>query len=136
MTINMGGVDRIVRVVAGVALVAWALTSGPVWAWIGIVPIATAAIGWCPLHPVRDPDRRQALTTRWSAWAGPFRSGRDILSCPSVAHVRENGRRSVRTTSTPSATPPWTPSAESPRLPDSGNTRQFVASPANRAMPV
>jgi hypothetical protein len=50
MTINMGGADRIVRVVAGVALMAWALTSGPVWAWIGIVPIATAAIGWCPLY--------------------------------------------------------------------------------------
>ena len=50
MKTNMGGADRIVRVVVGVALVAWALTSGPVWAWIGIVPIATAAIGWCPLY--------------------------------------------------------------------------------------
>jgi len=50
MKTNMGGADRIVRVIVGVALVAWALTSGPVWAWIGIVPIATAAIGWCPLY--------------------------------------------------------------------------------------
>ena len=50
MKTNMGGADRVVRIVAGVALVAWALTSGPVWAWIGVVPIATAAIGWCPLY--------------------------------------------------------------------------------------
>ena len=50
MKSNMGGADRIVRVVVGVALVAWALTSGPIWAWIGVVPIATAAIGWCPLY--------------------------------------------------------------------------------------
>jgi hypothetical protein len=50
MKTNMGGADRMVRVVVGVALVAWALTSGPVWAWIGVVPIATAAIGWCPLY--------------------------------------------------------------------------------------
>ena len=48
MKTNMGVVDRIVRGVAGMALIVWALTGGPVWAWIGILPLATAAIGWCP----------------------------------------------------------------------------------------
>ena len=50
MKTNIGGIDRIVRIVAGVVLVVWALTSGPWWAWIGVVPLATALIGWCPLY--------------------------------------------------------------------------------------
>jgi len=50
MTSNMGGVDRTVRVLAGLGLLAWVLTGGPVWAWIGVVPLATAAIGWCPAY--------------------------------------------------------------------------------------
>ena len=50
MKTNMGSVDRIVRGVAGIGLVAWALTGGPVWAWIGVVPLATAALGWCPAY--------------------------------------------------------------------------------------
>ena len=48
MKVNIGSVDRIVRGVAGVALIGWALMGGPVWAWIGILPLATAAMGWCP----------------------------------------------------------------------------------------
>ena len=50
MKTNMGSVDRIVRGVAGIALIAWALRGGPVWAWIGVVPLLTAAIGWCPAY--------------------------------------------------------------------------------------
>jgi hypothetical protein len=50
MKTNVGGIDRIVRGVAGIGLIAWALTGGPVWAWIGVVPLATAALGWCPLY--------------------------------------------------------------------------------------
>ena len=50
MKANVGGIDRIVRGVAGVGLIAWALMGGPVWAWIGVVPLLTAAIGWCPAY--------------------------------------------------------------------------------------
>lgn len=50
MKTNIGGVDRGVRVVVGVALIVWALTGGPWWAWIGLVLLATAAIGFCPLY--------------------------------------------------------------------------------------
>jgi hypothetical protein len=50
MTANVGGIDRIVRSAAGIGLIAWALTGGPVWAWIGVVPLLTAAIGWCPAY--------------------------------------------------------------------------------------
>jgi len=51
MQTNVGSVDRIVRVVGGAALIALAAT-GTVGAWgyIGIVPILTAAIGWCPAY--------------------------------------------------------------------------------------
>jgi hypothetical protein len=53
MKLNVGGIDRILRIVVGLALVAWALfADGPVWAWIGIVPLATGAIGFCPLYPM------------------------------------------------------------------------------------
>ncbi len=37
MKLNVGGIDRILRIVVGLALVAWALMGGPVWAWIGVV---------------------------------------------------------------------------------------------------
>ena len=50
MKTNVGGIDRIVRGVAGAGLIAWALMGGPVWAWIGVIPLATALIGWCPLY--------------------------------------------------------------------------------------
>jgi hypothetical protein len=50
MKTNMGSVDRIVRGVAGVGLIGWALMGGPVWAWIGVVPLGTALMGWCPAY--------------------------------------------------------------------------------------
>jgi hypothetical protein len=51
MTKNMGMVDRAVRAVVGVALVALAATGTiGAWGWIGVVPLATAAIGWCPAY--------------------------------------------------------------------------------------
>lgn len=51
MKVNEGSLDRILRVLAGLALIAWAaFFGGPVWAWIGLVPLATGAIGMCPLY--------------------------------------------------------------------------------------
>jgi hypothetical protein len=50
MKANMGGIDRIVRGAAGIGLIAWALTGGPAWAWVGVVPLLTAAVGWCPAY--------------------------------------------------------------------------------------
>lgn len=53
MTTNVGSIDRVLRVLIGVALLAFALFSGHTYAWIGyigVVPLLTAAIGWCPLY--------------------------------------------------------------------------------------
>ena len=50
MRTNEGMIDRVVRAVIGIALIAWALLGGPIWAWIGVVPLVTAAVGWCPVY--------------------------------------------------------------------------------------
>ena len=52
MKLNVGGIDRPLSIVVGLALVAWALFGGPVWAWIGVVPLATGLIGFCPIYPI------------------------------------------------------------------------------------
>ncbi|WP_022962465.1 YgaP family membrane protein [Halopseudomonas pelagia] len=51
MKTNMGATDRIIRIVVGVVLIALVFV-GPqiVWGWIGIVPIVTALIGYCPAY--------------------------------------------------------------------------------------
>ncbi|MBT0961290.1 YgaP family membrane protein [Denitromonas iodatirespirans] len=50
MKTNVGGIDRVLRIVAGLGLILWALVGGPVWAWIGVVPLATGLLGSCPAY--------------------------------------------------------------------------------------
>lgn len=46
---NVGGIDRILRIVVGVALVALAATGTVgLWGYIGVVPLLTGLLGWCP----------------------------------------------------------------------------------------
>lgn len=53
MKANVGGIDRILRIVAGLALIGLTLTGNiGVWGWIGVVPLATGAMGFCPLYPL------------------------------------------------------------------------------------
>ena len=50
---NVGGIDRILRIIAGIALIALTLTGMiGVWGWIGVVPLATGLMGFCPLYPL------------------------------------------------------------------------------------
>ncbi len=46
---NISKVERIIRIVAGIGVLALAFV-GPrtPWAYLGIVPLATGLIGWCP----------------------------------------------------------------------------------------
>jgi Inner membrane protein YgaP-like, transmembrane domain len=48
---NVGTIDRILRIVAGIVLISLVFL-GPktAWGWIGVVPIATAFIGFCPAY--------------------------------------------------------------------------------------
>jgi len=49
MKSNVGGIDRILRIVIGAVLVALAATGQVgVWGCIGLLPLATGLIGWCP----------------------------------------------------------------------------------------
>ncbi len=50
---NVGGVDRVLRIGGGVALVA-AAASGLVGAWgyVGLALLATGLMGACPLYPL------------------------------------------------------------------------------------
>ncbi len=51
MKANVGGVDKILRIVLGAALIAWVLfANGPAWAWIGVVPLATGLLNFCALY--------------------------------------------------------------------------------------
>ena len=51
MAANVGGIDKTLRIVAGVGLLG-ATVAGllPVWGYIGIVPLATGLMGWCPAY--------------------------------------------------------------------------------------
>ncbi|MFH1658726.1 MAG: DUF2892 domain-containing protein [Pseudomonadota bacterium] len=51
MAANVGGIDKILRIVAGAGLIG-ATAAGllPVWGYIGIVPLATGLMGWCPAY--------------------------------------------------------------------------------------
>jgi hypothetical protein len=51
MTGNVGGIDRVLRIVLGLGLLSLVFV-GPQtpWGWIGVVPLLTALIGWCPAY--------------------------------------------------------------------------------------
>ena len=51
MTPNVGGIDRFLRIIVGLVLVSLVFV-GPQtpWGWLGVIPLATALIGWCPLY--------------------------------------------------------------------------------------
>jgi len=51
MKTNVGLIDRVLRVLLGVLLIALTITGViGAWGWIGVVPLATAAMGYCPLY--------------------------------------------------------------------------------------
>ncbi len=51
MTANVGAIDRILRIVVGLILIAMVFV-GPQtsWGWIGVIPLLTALIGFCPAY--------------------------------------------------------------------------------------
>jgi hypothetical protein len=53
MKSNVGGIDRILRMLVGLVLIGLAVT-GTVgaWGWIGIVPLATGLFRFCPAYPL------------------------------------------------------------------------------------
>lgn len=51
MKTNVGGIDKVVRIIAGVVLIALAATGSiGLWGWIGVVPLLTGLFNFCPLY--------------------------------------------------------------------------------------
>jgi hypothetical protein len=50
---NEGSADRVIRVIAGLAILSLAFI-GPKspWGWVGLVPLLTGVLGFCPLYRV------------------------------------------------------------------------------------
>lgn len=51
MSANVGGIDRVLRIVVGLGLLSLVFV-GPQtpWGWIGLVPLLTALVGFCPAY--------------------------------------------------------------------------------------
>ena len=48
MTQNVGGIDRILRIVVGLALIVLAATDTiGVWGWLGVIVLSTGVVGIC-----------------------------------------------------------------------------------------
>lgn len=50
MQTNVGSFDRIFRVIAGIAIIAAGIIYQSWWGVIGVVPLLTATLGWCPAY--------------------------------------------------------------------------------------
>ena len=51
--LNVGTADKIVRIIIGLGLISLVFV-GPKtpWGWVGVIPLATALVGWCPLYRI------------------------------------------------------------------------------------
>ena len=53
MQTNVGGIDRVIRIIAGLALLSLLFIlegNARWWGLIGLVPLGTGLIGWCPAY--------------------------------------------------------------------------------------
>jgi len=50
-SLNIGNLDRALRVLVGLALIVLAVTGRiGVWGYVGVIPLLTGAIAWCPIY--------------------------------------------------------------------------------------
>ena len=51
MNTNVGTIDRVLRIIVGLGLISMVFV-GPQtpWGWVGVIPLATALLGWCPAY--------------------------------------------------------------------------------------
>jgi hypothetical protein len=52
MSCNVGGIDRILRIVVGLVILGLYFWIPTLWVLIGLVPLLTGLFGFCPLYPI------------------------------------------------------------------------------------
>ncbi len=52
MSSNVGGIDKILRLVVGLAIIAWGVMTHNWLGVIGLVPVLTSLFNFCPLYPI------------------------------------------------------------------------------------
>ncbi|MCB1060708.1 MAG: DUF2892 domain-containing protein [Calditrichaeota bacterium] len=52
MTANVGSADKVIRIILGLALIGWGIYAKNWWGAIGIIPLGTALMNFCPLYGV------------------------------------------------------------------------------------
>lgn len=50
MNKNLGKIDRTLRIVVGIAIMGYGVLDSSLLGLIGLIPLGTAIIGWCPLY--------------------------------------------------------------------------------------
>ncbi len=52
---NVGGIDKVLRIIVGIVLIAGVFVLPDVlnpWGWVGLVPLLTGLFNFCPLYPL------------------------------------------------------------------------------------
>ncbi len=50
MKMNVGSADKIIRIILGVTIIVLGIYNQSWWGLVGIVPLFTAFISWCPVY--------------------------------------------------------------------------------------
>jgi hypothetical protein len=64
MKVNVGRTERLIRVVVGVVIVGIGVAYQSWWGAVGLVPIATGLIGWCPPYALLGISTRSAAVEK------------------------------------------------------------------------
>jgi predicted RND superfamily exporter protein len=60
MKINVGSADKVIRIVLGLLIIVLGIVFKSWWGAIGLVPLATVALSWCPLYSLLGVTTRKA----------------------------------------------------------------------------
>ena len=47
---NVGSLDRLLRLIVGAVIIVWGVYSESWWGLVGIVPLMTGLLNWCPIY--------------------------------------------------------------------------------------
>lgn len=84
MTANVGGIDRIARIAAGIAIIILGGVYQSWWGAVGLVPLATGLFRWCGLYPLLG------ISTCQVTGAPPAEASSPEASAPDSDTAREN----------------------------------------------